>query len=71
MFQRLGSPAAVLLAVTCTLAAPMANAAAAKAAAQEPVPHRVLPTISDDYPKALAKARAAQLPIFIESWAPW
>ena len=49
----------------------MANAAAAKSTATQPVPRRVLPTISDDYPKALAAARAAQLPIFIESWAPW
>jgi len=33
-------------------------------------PH-VLPFIADDYPKALAQARARKLPIFIESWAPW
>ena len=32
---------------------------------------RVLPFISDDYPKALAEARARKLPIFIEAWAPW
>lgn len=30
-----------------------------------------LPFISDDYPKALAEARARKLPIFIEAWAPW
>jgi hypothetical protein len=30
-----------------------------------------LPWIADDYPKALAEARARQLPIFVDSWAPW
>ena len=32
---------------------------------------KVLPFIGDDYPKALAQARARKLPIFVESWAPW
>jgi hypothetical protein len=31
----------------------------------------VLPFIEDDYEAALAEARARDLPIFIESWAPW
>ncbi len=31
----------------------------------------VLPFIEDDYPKALAEARAKNLPIFAEAWAPW
>ncbi len=31
----------------------------------------VLPFIRDDYPRALAEARARKLPLFIESWAPW
>lgn len=31
----------------------------------------VLPFIVDDYPKALAEARARQLPLFIDTWAPW
>jgi hypothetical protein len=30
-----------------------------------------LPFIEDDYPKALAEARARTLPLFIEAWAPW
>jgi len=30
-----------------------------------------LPFVSDDYPAALADARARDLPLFIESWAPW
>jgi len=31
----------------------------------------VLPFIDDDYAQALTDARAKQLPIFVESWAPW
>ena len=31
----------------------------------------VLPFIADDYPKALAAARAENKPIFLETWAPW
>ena len=30
-----------------------------------------VPFIDDDYPKALAQARARNLPIFLEAWAPW
>jgi len=32
---------------------------------------KTLPFITDDYPKALAEARAQRLPLFIEFWAPW
>jgi hypothetical protein len=31
----------------------------------------VLPWVEDDYPKALAQARAKKIPIFVEAWAPW
>lgn len=31
----------------------------------------VLPFIADDYPRALALARAEKKPIFLETWAPW
>jgi hypothetical protein len=27
--------------------------------------------ISDDYPKALAEAKARGVPIFVDAWAPW
>jgi len=27
--------------------------------------------ISDDYPKALAEAKARQVPLFVDAWAPW
>ncbi len=46
--------------VLATLLAPAVSAAGA-----------VVPFIEDDYPKALAQARARNLPIFLEAWAPW
>lgn len=30
-----------------------------------------LPFIENDYSGALARARAASLPLFVEVWAPW
>jgi hypothetical protein len=36
-----------------------------------PTPPRTLPFIEDDYGKGLAEARARNLPLFIEVWAPW
>ena len=30
-----------------------------------------LPFIEDDYGRALAEARARDVPIFVEAWAPW
>jgi hypothetical protein len=49
-------------------AAPQALAAASapKTAARE-----VVPFIADDWPRALSEARAKNVPIFIEAWAPW
>ena len=32
---------------------------------------KALPFIADDYPRALAEARAQRLPLFVEAWAPW
>jgi hypothetical protein len=32
---------------------------------------QALPFIDDDYDRALAEARARDLPLFIETWAPW
>ncbi len=40
-------------------------------AALAPSLAEVLPFIADDYPKALALARAEGKPIFLETWAPW
>jgi hypothetical protein len=41
------------------------------ALAKGSAPREVLPFIADDYPKALAAAKAAKKPIFFEAWAPW
>lgn len=30
-----------------------------------------LPFIENDFPRALALAREAKLPLFVEVWAPW
>lgn len=30
-----------------------------------------LPFIENDYQKALAQAKAKNVPIFVEAWAPW
>ena len=32
---------------------------------------KVLPFIEDDYARALGSARAHELPLFVEVWAPW
>ena len=31
----------------------------------------VLPFIENDYPKAIARAKATNLPLFVDAWAPW
>jgi len=46
-------------------------ATAALILALAPAHKSALPFIEDDYPKALAEARARKLPLFIEAWAPW
>ena len=35
------------------------------------LPAMALPFIKDDYSKAVARARAKNIPIFAEAWAPW
>jgi hypothetical protein len=51
------------------LAAPLA--ALLLAAVPAPVRSAGPGWISDDWPKALAEARARQVPIFVDTWAPW
>jgi thioredoxin-like negative regulator of GroEL len=36
-----------------------------------PTRAEIVPFIEDDYPKALAQAKASGRPLFIEAWAPW
>jgi hypothetical protein len=31
----------------------------------------VVPFIDNDYTKAVARAKAKNVPIFVEAWAPW
>jgi hypothetical protein len=31
----------------------------------------VLPFIDDDYSKAVARAKAKNVPLFVDAWAPW
>ena len=56
---------------TTLFSAALAAALLAVPAAAASAPSEVLPFIPDDYPKALAAARAARKPIFLEAWAPW
>jgi hypothetical protein len=58
-----------LAAVTVLYASPCAVLEATGRA--DPLSGEVLPFIEDDYPRALAQARARQVPLFVESWAPW
>jgi hypothetical protein len=37
-----------------------------------PADHAIaLPFIENDFPQAVARAREANLPLFVEVWAPW
>lgn len=49
-----------LLLTALLLAGPVLGAAAAPA-----------PVIEDDWPRALALAKAKDLPVFVDGWAPW
>ncbi len=49
----------------------LAAAAPAFASPATPADRTVLPWVEDDYTKALAEARARNVPIFAEAWAPW
>jgi hypothetical protein len=46
------------------------TAALALVSAVPAAPREVLPWV-DDYSKAVVQARAKNLPIFVEAWAPW
>jgi hypothetical protein len=47
-----------------TLAALLVTASTAFAA-------ETLPFVEDDYAKAAARAKAKNVPVFVEAWAPW
>jgi len=64
----LGASAPVLAASAAPATLALSRASSPAAAAK---PREILPFIENDYPKALADARAKKLPIFAEAWAPW
>ncbi|MFI5198369.1 MAG: hypothetical protein ACHQJD_07105 [Thermoanaerobaculia bacterium] len=49
----------------------LVNPSAGAASSAKEVRKEILPFIADDYPRALAAARAQGKPIFLEAWAPW
>ena len=49
----------------------LALAASTLLGASSAGPRPAVAFIADDYPGALAQARAKRLPIFVEAWAPW
>ena len=55
--------------LVAALGACSSQRAAAPPAAEAPSPAR-LPFIEDNYPRALADAKARGVPIFVEVWAP-
>lgn len=67
------------LVLAASLAAALSLGASAAEAAKapskpKPAAHAAKPAVpflEDAYTKALAEARARQVPIFIEAWAPW
>jgi hypothetical protein len=79
MFPSLRSAALVATVLALGLAAtsPCAHAAksAARASAAKPASGAhagaVVPFIEDDWTRALAEAKQRNLPLVVESWAPW
>ncbi|MGH9368939.1 MAG: hypothetical protein ACRD3M_14840 [Thermoanaerobaculia bacterium] len=53
------------------IASLLALAAAAFGQTPAPPARTALPFVEDDYGKALGQARARDLPLFVEAWAPW
>lgn len=54
-----------------TLLLSLAAATALVSAAPAHAGGEQLPFIPDDYARALAQARARNVPIFVDVWAPW
>ena len=53
------------------LAGVLAAAVPLHAASSPASPKFALPFIEDDYARAVKDARAKNVPIFVENWAPW
>jgi tetratricopeptide (TPR) repeat protein len=71
--------AAAVFALACTQARPATPTTSAASAAPDTAaptaaataPPATLPFIEDDYPRALAEARAKHRPLFVDTWATW
>jgi len=59
------------LTATCLLPLAMLATRPPEVLAEPESAGKALPFLSDDYPAALAEARAREVPIFVEAWAPW
>lgn len=46
-------------------------ACASQRASAPEAPAEALPFIENDYARALADARARNVPVFVDAWAPW
>lgn len=53
------------------VSSPSSPAPIAGRTTQAPIATGPVPFIEDDYPKALAEARAKHLPLFVDAWATW
>jgi hypothetical protein len=62
--------AALALAPALAFSTPSPQPSSASVVSKGAKPMAV-PFIDDDYAKAISKARAAKLPVFVEAWAPW
>jgi hypothetical protein len=49
----------------------LAAAAAVRGSTPPSTPKFSVPFIEDDYSRAVKDARAKNVPIFVENWAPW
>jgi hypothetical protein len=63
--------AAFVLLALCAAATTSAQAAPAAKPGAKPGLPSVLPFVQDNYPRALADARARHVPLVVEAWAPW
>jgi hypothetical protein len=57
--------------MTRSLLAAVVLLAACATQRSERGPSSGLPFIKDDFSAALARAQQAQLPLFVDAWAPW
>lgn len=59
------------LLAAAALSAACATTSPAPAPATPAATRAGLPFIEDDFPRALAEAKAADKPLFVDAWAPW